>query len=100
LASRALKASVRPRRISGVVFRPFNFTVRRFGTALDTSSLLWGLLFGSIGLGFFAYGKRQKTVVPLACGLALMIFPYFVSNTILLVILGAVLIVIPYFVRM
>src|SRR5205807_726702 len=53
--------------------------VRRF---LDTSSLLWGLLFGSIGLGFFVYGRRQKRVVPLACGVALMVFPYFVSNTI------------------
>jgi len=29
-----------------------------------------------------------------------MIFPYFVSNTILLVILGLALIAIPYFVRM
>ena len=71
--------------------------VRRF---LDTSSLLWGLLFGSIGLGFFVYGRRQKRVVPLACGVALMVFPYFVSNTILLVILGLALIAIPYFVRM
>jgi len=77
--------------------RPLSFTVRRF---LDASSLLWGLLFGSIGLGFFVYGRRQKRVVPLACGVALMIFPYFVSNTILLVILGLALIAIPYFVRM
>jgi len=67
---------------------------------LDTSSLLWGLLFGSIGLGFFVYGRRQRTVAPLVCGVALMIFPYFVSNTILLVILGVALIAIPYFVRM
>jgi hypothetical protein len=67
---------------------------------METSALLWGLLFGSIGLGFFVYGRRQKTVVPLICGLALMLFPYFVSNTILLVILGIVLIAIPYFVRM
>ena len=67
---------------------------------MDTSSLLWGLLFGSIGLGFFVYGRRQKTVVPLVCGVALIIFPYFVSNTVLLVILGLALIAIPYFVRM
>ena len=38
--------------------------------------------------------------MPLVTGLALMIFPYFVSNTILLVSLGIVLIAIPYFVRM
>ena len=67
---------------------------------MDTSSLLWGLLFGSIGLGFFGYGSRQQAVVPLVCGVALMIFPYFVSSTMLLVILGLALIAIPYFVKM
>jgi hypothetical protein len=78
---------------------PSNF-VRRFTTALDTSALLWGLLFGSIGLGFFVYGRRQRAVVPLLCGVALIIFPYFVSNTILLLALGVALIALPYFVRM
>ena len=67
---------------------------------MDTSSLLWGLLFGSIGLGFFVYGRRQQAVVPRVCGVALMVFPYFVSNTMLLVILGLALVAIPYFVRM
>ena len=50
-------------------------------------------------MGFFVYGKRQKAVVPLVCGLALMVFPYFVSSTILLVAIGLVLIAVPYFVR-
>jgi len=67
---------------------------------LDTASLLWGLLFGSIGLGFLIYGRKQKAVVPLVCGLALMIFPYFVSNPILLIAIGIVLITIPYFLRL
>jgi hypothetical protein len=67
---------------------------------LSESSLWWGLLFGSIGFGFFLYGKNQKAVVPLICGLALMIFPYFVSNSILLVVVGFVLMAIPYFVRL
>ena len=66
---------------------------------METSSLLWGLLFGSIGLGFFIYGKQQKVVVPLLCGLALMIFPYFISNTILLVGIGLGLVALPYFLR-
>jgi hypothetical protein len=66
---------------------------------LSTSSLLWGLLFGSIGLGFVIYGRRQRAVVPLLCGLALMVFPYFVSNAILLVVVGVVLMAIPYFFR-
>lgn len=67
---------------------------------MNESWLLWGLLFGSIGLGFFMYGRKQKAVVPLLCGLALMFFPYFVANTILLVAIGGALIVIPYFVRL
>jgi hypothetical protein len=58
------------------------------------------LLFGSIGLGFFIYGKKQRAVVPLVCGLALMLFPYFVSNAMLLVGIGAVLMAIPYFLRL
>ena len=66
---------------------------------MNEAWLLWGLLFGSIGLGFFLYGKKQRAVVPLVCGLALMVFPYFVSNTVLLVAIGALLIAVPYFVR-
>lgn len=68
--------------------------------ALTTSSLLWGVLFGSIGVGFFVYGKKQRAVVPLVCGLALMVFPYFISNSVLLVVVGLALMAIPYFVRM
>lgn len=66
---------------------------------MTASSLLWGMIFGSIGLGFFVYGKKQGAIVPLVCGLALMIFPYFVSSTFLLVAIGAALIAIPYYYR-
>ena len=66
---------------------------------MNESLLFWGMLYGSIGLGFFVYGKRQRAVVPLVCGLALMTFPYFVSNTVLMVLVGVVLIAIPYFFR-
>lgn len=67
---------------------------------MNEAWLLWGLLFGSIGLGFFIYGKRQRAVVPLVSGLVLMVFPYFVTNTVLLVVIGVVLIAVPYFVRL
>ena len=64
------------------------------------ATLLWGVLFGSIGLGFFVYGKRQGAPVPLACGIALMVFPYFVSNNWVMVLVGAALMAVPYFVRL
>ena len=64
------------------------------------SELLWGVLFGSVGLGFFVYGKKQTMVVPLVCGLALMVYPYFMPNTVALVLVGLVLVAIPYFSRL
>lgn len=66
---------------------------------MNASTLLWDVLFGSIGFGFFLYGKKQRAIVPLACGLALMVFPYFVSGTALLMAIGVALMAIPYFVR-
>ena len=63
---------------------------------MDVGVLLWGLLFSSIGLGFFLYGKKQRALVPLVCGLVLMIYPYFIPNVIALVVIGVVLIAVPY----
>ena len=64
------------------------------------SELLWGVLFGSVGFGFFLYGKKQTAVVPLVCGLALMVYPYFMPNAVMLVLIGLFLIAIPYFFRL
>jgi len=61
--------------------------------------LLWGVLFSSIGLGFFVYGKKQHCLVPFISGLALMIYPYFVDTVPLLLGVGIALIALPYFVR-
>jgi len=65
----------------------------------STSVLIWGMVFGSIGLGFFIYGKKQKAIVPLLVGIALFIFPYFIADVTMLVVVGAMLVVLPYFVR-
>lgn len=66
---------------------------------MSESSLLWGVLFGAVGLGYFVYGKKQRAVVPLICGVALMAIPYFVSNAWLLGALGIAIAAVPYFVR-
>jgi hypothetical protein len=63
------------------------------------ATLWWGVIFGAIGTGFFVYGKRQSAPVPLACGLLLMVFPYFVSSAWATVVVGALLMAIPYFLR-
>jgi hypothetical protein len=66
---------------------------------MSEATLLWGLLFGSIGVGFALYGKQQRAAVPLLCGIALIVYPYFVPNVIALVGIGIVLMAIPYFFR-
>ncbi len=64
-----------------------------------TSLLIWGTLFGAVGLGFFIYGKRQRSIIPLLTGIALFLFPYFIQNVYILVIVGVILVAIPYIVR-
>ncbi len=66
---------------------------------MNASTLLWGLLFSSIGFAFFLYGRKQRAVVPLVCGIALMIYPYFIPNVTALVAIGIALAAIPYFLR-
>ena len=59
---------------------------------------MWGMIFGSFGLGFFVYGKKQKAVIPLFSGIGLIVFPYFISNIYILVVAGIVLIALPFFI--
>jgi len=66
----------------------------------SSSIMVWSVLFGGIGIGFFMYGKKQKAIVPLCTGLALFVFPYFMSSVAMLLIVGVVLIAIPYFIRL
>lgn len=66
---------------------------------MNTASLWWGLLFGSIGLGYLMYGKRQGAPVPLLCGLGLMALPCFVANNWAMALIGAGLATSPYFLR-
>lgn len=66
---------------------------------MNESWLLWGLLFGSIGLGYLIYGRKQKAIVPIISGLGLMFFPYFFSSTLMLVVIGVLLILMPFFLK-
>ncbi|GJM11315.1 MAG: hypothetical protein DHS20C11_35910 [Lysobacteraceae bacterium] len=66
---------------------------------MDTSLLIWGLAFSVLGMGYFMYGKKQKSLAPLCTGLALCIFPYFMNNVYVLVLIGTGLLTVPYFFR-
>lgn len=65
----------------------------------STAHVIWSMIFGSIGSGFAIYGKKQKAIVPLCVGIVLCVFPYFIANLSMLVLVGLALMAIPYYVR-
>jgi hypothetical protein len=57
------------------------------------------IIFGSVGFAVFLYGKKSDMLRPMIIGIALMVYPYFISGTALLYIIGAVLTAALYFWR-
>lgn len=58
-------------------------------------SLLVSLLFGAIGGVYLAYARRVHEVDFLVCGVVLILYPYFLSNILLIVIIGTAIAMIP-----
>ena len=67
--------------------------------SISASIMVWSVLFGGIGMGYFIYGKQQKAIVPLCVGISLFVFPYFMTSVMMLLIVGVILIFIPYFIK-
>lgn len=67
---------------------------------METATLVWGLIFSSIGIGYYIYGRKRSNLVTRWCGLALILFPYLVSDTLAMVAIGAALMLTPRFVEL
>jgi hypothetical protein len=65
----------------------------------DTTTVVWGILFAAFGLGYLTYGRRQKMIMPLVSGVALILFPYITPNIYIMLLAGATLLALPYFFR-
>ncbi len=62
------------------------------GLSLPSPAYLLGaIIFGLIGFGAFRYGRKCGRPVPLWLGVALMLYPYAISQTVLLYAVGAAL---------
>jgi len=66
---------------------------------MDTATIMWGMLFGAIGMGYAIYGKKQTHTAALVAGIGLMLFPYVVSNPYFIVLIGIVLMAAPFFIQ-
>jgi hypothetical protein len=66
---------------------------------LTVANLMLGVVFGSLGMGYFIYGKKEQRLMPLLVGIALMVYPYFVPEVWEIIVVGIALCAIPFLVR-
>jgi hypothetical protein len=66
----------------------------------DSTSLIAGLIFGSIGMGYCIYGKKQSHFIAFLAGIFLMGLPYVIENNTALIIASLILMVLPKFIKL
>ena len=59
-------------------------------------NIVFGIIAGAFGTGYFMYGKRQARFVPLIAGMLLCVYPYFVSSVLGLAVVGIALLAAPF----
>ena len=69
------------------------------GGGFSLANMIAWVVFGGVGFVAFAYGKKMSLWSPMLIGIALMVYPYFVSKTISLYAVGIILCVALYVLR-
>lgn len=62
---------------------------------INETLLLLGLIFSSIGFGYFMYGRRKADLIIRYTGIALMIYPYFFDDVRVVLGIGIGLLFLP-----
>lgn len=60
---------------------------------LDGNSLVLSLIIGCVGFVCFAYGKRQRRAPQMIAGVILSVYPYFISNLIVMAAIAVLVLV-------
>lgn len=63
---------------------------------LDPNVLFASLIWGAIGAGYFIYGKKQQSFVPLIAGLLMIAASYFATSVWMMSLICAALMVLVY----
>jgi hypothetical protein len=66
---------------------------------MNANSLFIGVLAGVVGGAYLLYGRKTSKVTAMICGVGLMVYPYFVDNVWLLLVIGAPLCIAPFVVK-
>ncbi len=62
-------------------------------------SIVAVVVFGAVGTGYFVYGKKQGNLWALLAGIGLCVFPYFISDFFIQLVVGTVLLALPFLAR-
>ena len=65
----------------------------------STSQLVAGMLFGAVGMGYLLYARRQRSGIAFIAGVGLCVFPYFVTNFWLMILVGIACMALPFAMR-
>ncbi len=57
----------------------------------DAEFLFASLIWGSVGFGYFIYGRKQQETVPLVAGLLMIVASYLVGSSLLMSIISIAL---------
>ena len=63
---------------------------------LDVNFLFASLVWGSIGVGYFIYGKKQQSIVPLIGGILMITASYFASSALMMSMICSALVAAVY----
>lgn len=66
---------------------------------MTTTLLLLGVFFGSLGLAYCGYGRREERPLAFLAGVLLMAVPYVVSNPFLLCVVALLIAALPFLFR-
>lgn len=58
---------------------------------MTMSNIIGNVIFGGIGFVAFIYGKKTSGFRPMMIGLGLMVYPYFITNTVWMYAIGVLL---------
>lgn len=67
---------------------------------LDTTLLMTWIIFSSIWMWYFMYWKKASRSIPMLSGMILMVYPYFMTNLMYLIVIWIVLMILPVVIKL
>ena len=63
---------------------------------MSMSGIIVGLVFSGVGYFYLNRGRAEGNTSKIVCGVAMMLYPYFVVNTVYIILVGLALAAAPY----